>query len=69
MMHGCGKSDLAIVAVKPANNAEHPAEQSAVEGGDQGECGPAKHVPDAEPGKRVTGSGTHTAHICRYDPW
>jgi hypothetical protein len=58
-----------IVAVKPANNAEHPAEQSAVEGGDQGECGPAKHVPDAEPGKRVTGSGTHTAHICRYDPW
>jgi|SRR6516164_6284368 hypothetical protein len=31
MMHGCGKSDLAIVAVKPANNAEHPAEQSAVE--------------------------------------
>jgi len=31
MMHGRGKSDLAIVAVKPANNAEHPAEQSAVE--------------------------------------
>ena len=30
-------------------------------GGDQGECGPAKHVPDAEPGKRVTGAGTHTA--------
>ena len=72
MMHGRGKSDLAIVAVKPANNAEHPAEQSAVgncggasgaKGGDQGECGPAKHVPDAEPGKRVTGSGTHTAHL------
>src|SRR2546430_15220954 len=31
MMHGRGKSDLAIVAVKPANKAEHPAEQSAVE--------------------------------------
>src|SRR3954463_8684685 len=29
-------------------------------GRDQGECGPAKHVPDAEPGKRVTGAGTHT---------
>src|SRR5438552_639644 len=29
-------------------------------GGDQGECGPAKHAPDAEPGKRVTGAGTHT---------
>jgi hypothetical protein len=29
MMHGRGKSDFAIVAVKPANKAEHPAEQSA----------------------------------------
>src|SRR5947199_520679 len=29
-------------------------------GGDQGECGPAKHVPGAEPDKRVTGAGTHT---------
>ena len=26
-------------------------------GGDQGECGPAKHAPDAEPDKRVTGAG------------
>jgi predicted TIM-barrel fold metal-dependent hydrolase len=41
---------------------------SGAKGGDQGECGPAKHVPDAEPGKRVTGAGTHTANICRYDP-
>jgi RNA-directed DNA polymerase len=32
MMHGRGKSDFAIVAVKPANKAEQPAaEQSAVE--------------------------------------
>jgi hypothetical protein len=31
MMHGRGKSDFAIVAVKPANKAEYPAEQSAVE--------------------------------------
>jgi len=31
MMHGRGKSDFAIVAVKPANKAEHPAEQCAVE--------------------------------------
>ena len=29
-------------------------------GGGQGECGPAKHVPGTEPGKRVTGAGTHT---------
>jgi hypothetical protein len=30
MMHGRGKSDFAIVAVKPANKAGRPAEQSAV---------------------------------------
>src|SRR5437763_1843080 len=27
----------------------------------QGECEPAKHAPDAEPGKCVTGAGAHTA--------
>src|SRR5215470_19044254 len=30
-------------------------------GGGQGECGPAKHVPGAEPDKRVTSAGAHTA--------
>ncbi len=70
MMHGHEKSDPAIVAVKPANKANEPAaEASAVgkrggaggaKGGDRGECGPAKHVPGAEPGKRVTGAGPHT---------
>src|SRR5258706_4106267 len=29
--------------------------------GGQGECGPAKHAPGAEPGKRVTSAGAHTA--------
>src|SRR6201981_1775582 len=29
-------------------------------GGDQGKCEPAKHVPDAESGKRVTSAGAHT---------
>src|ERR1700676_5358553 len=29
-------------------------------GGGQGKCGPAKHAPDAESGKRVTGAGAHT---------
>jgi hypothetical protein len=29
-------------------------------GRDQGECGPATHGPDSEPGNRVTGAGTHT---------
>src|SRR4051794_12837376 len=37
-------------------------------GGDQGKCGPAKHVPDAEPGKRVTGAGPHTESLCRHTP-
>src|SRR5262249_35976766 len=37
-------------------------------GGDQGECEPAKHVPDAEPDERVTGAGAHTASICRHTP-
>ena len=52
MMDGPEKSDLAIVAGKPANKAS----------------GPAKHVPDAEPGKRVTGAGTHTANNGRHTP-
>src|SRR6516162_7683860 len=30
-------------------------------GGDRGECGPAKHGPDARPGNRDTGAGAHTA--------
>src|SRR5665811_364964 len=30
-------------------------------GGGQGECEPAKHGPDSEPGNRVTGAGAHTA--------
>src|SRR6185436_7176284 len=41
-------------------------------GGDQGECGSAKHVPDTEPGKRATSAGTHTesgSHpLCRHIP-
>jgi len=28
-------------------------------GGGQGKCGPAKHAPGTEPGKRVTGAGAH----------
>src|SRR5271154_5149360 len=30
-------------------------------GGVRGECEPAKHGPDTEPGNRVTGAGAHTA--------
>ena len=70
MMHGRGKSDSVIVAVKPTNNAEPSLRSSpranrcgagGAKDGDQGECGSAKHAPGAEPGKRVTGAGAHTA--------
>src|SRR6266568_1703388 len=42
-----------------------PGGAGGAKGGDQGECGPAKHALDSEPGKRVTGAGPHTASICR----
>src|SRR6266700_2528865 len=71
MMHGHEKSDLAIVAGKSANNVaprcgaiRGGVSRSGVDGakgGDQGECEPAKHVPGAEPDKRVTGAGSHAA--------
>ena len=78
MMHGHEKSDLVIVAMKPANKAE-PGRSAAArvggaKGGDQGECGPAKHAPDSEPGTRVTRAGSHTAHCFavthpRWEPY
>src|SRR5205814_8833326 len=39
----------------------------------QGECEPATHAPDSEPGKRVTCAGAHTANrngktLCRHTP-
>jgi hypothetical protein len=63
MMHGGGKSDFAIVAVKPANKAEQraaekpAAEPTAAEprAGTKGDAGEQKHVPDTESGERVTG--------------
>ena len=71
MMHGHEKSDLVIVAVKPANKAKKAAcggvcggGRSGVGGakdGGQGEYAPAKHVPGTEPGKRVKGVGAYTA--------
>jgi RNA-directed DNA polymerase len=66
MMHGRGKSDPAIVAGKPANKVE-PSTAEPVEprAGTEGNAGQQR---DAEPGRRVTGAGTHTANICRLDP-
>src|SRR6201987_4083225 len=41
-------------------------------GRDQGECGPAKHAPDAAPAPRGTGAGMHTESgehpLCRHTP-
>src|SRR5690349_18070594 len=55
------KSDLPVVAVKRANKAvSAAAEPVGAKGRGQGECGTAKHGPDAEPGSRVTGAGPHT---------
>ena len=78
MMHGHEKSDLAIVAEKPANKVAHRCGEirggvscsgvGGAKGGDQGECGPAKHALDSEPGSRVTSVGTHAATCCRLDP-
>jgi hypothetical protein len=62
MMNGYEKSDLAIVAGKLANKAEQSAAELVERrGGDQGECEPAKHALDSEPGSCVTGAGPHTA--------
>jgi len=57
MMHGPEKSDLSIVAGKPTNNSEGSEAESVErrEGG-QGEHGQARHAPDTEPGKCVSGS-------------
>jgi hypothetical protein len=78
MMHGHEKSDLVIVAMKPANKAKEAhcggvcgGERSGVggaKGGGQGEYARAQHVLDPEPGSRDKRAGTHTASICRHAP-
>src|SRR5262249_21431887 len=69
MMHGHEKSDLVIVAMKPANKAREAHRggvcggglSGGAKGGGQGEYAPAKHILDSEPGSRVTGAGAYTA--------
>jgi uncharacterized low-complexity protein len=71
MMYGHEKSDLVIVAMKPANKAKEThcggvcgGERSGVggaKGGGQGECASARHVLDSEPGTRGTRAGAYTA--------
>ena len=83
MMHGHEKSDLVIVAVKPANKARKApcggvcgggrSGVGGAKGGGQGEYAPAKHVLDSEPGSRVTGAGAYTATCAvthpRWEPY
>jgi hypothetical protein len=71
MMHGHEKSDLVIVAMKPANKAKKApcggvcgggrSGVGGAKGGGQGEYAPAKHVPGSEPDKRAKGVGAYTA--------
>ena len=78
MMHGHEKSDPVIVATKPTNKVaprcgavRGGVRRSGVggaKGGDQGECGTAKHALDSAPGSRVTGAGLHAATARRLDP-
>jgi hypothetical protein len=71
MMHGHDKSDLVIVAMKPANKAKKApcggicaggrSGVGGAKGGGQGECAPAKHALDPAPGSRVKSAGAYTA--------
>ena len=64
MMHGRGKSDLAIVAAKPANAAERSAAEPV-----ERRVGAKGNVSQQSTGRaqnresRVTGAGAHTASI------
>src|SRR5215475_3048 len=78
MMHGHEKSDLVIVAMKPANKARKAlcggvcgggrSGVGGAKGGGQGEYAPAKHALDSAPGSRVKGAGAHTA-TCARQSW
>ena len=63
MMHGREKSGLAIVAMKPSNEASMPAGGGGggAKGGGHGEGGPSTHAPDTALDQRDTGGGPHTA--------
>ena len=61
MMHGGGKSDAAIVAMKPTNKAERSAAEPVEPRAEaKGNASQQSTQPGAAPGKRVTGAGAHT---------
>jgi hypothetical protein len=55
MMHGGGKSDPDVVAMKPANKAERSIRRGAggAKGRDQGECNPSKARSGRSTGQSV----------------
>jgi hypothetical protein len=58
VMYGREKSDSAIVALKPANNAGQPAAEWVERRAEaEGNTVELTHAPDAEPGKCVPGAG------------
>jgi len=64
MMHGCGKSDLVIVAVKLANTAERsPAEPAEPRAGAKGNASQQSTGRAQHRDSRVTGAGAHTVSI------
>jgi hypothetical protein len=81
MMHGPEKSDLVIVAMKPANKAKPLRRRlrgrrsgvGGAKGGGQGEYAPAQHVLDPEPGSRDKRAGAYTATFAvthpRWEPY
>jgi len=78
MMDGHEKSDLVIVAVKPANKAKKAhcggicgggrSGVGGAKGGGQGECAPAKHVLDSEPRFACQRRWSTYGHLCRHPP-
>src|SRR5262249_51222290 len=70
MMHGHEKSDLAIVALKPANNAEQSAAELVERrtGGTKGNADQQSTHWTQSQARVVTGAGPHTACLCRHTP-
>jgi hypothetical protein len=62
MMHGRGKSDEAIVAVKPEQGRAICCGVGGAKGRGQGECAPSKHAPDTVPGSACHTRWPHAYH-------
>ena len=69
MMHGGGKSDSVIVAVKPANKAERSAAESVEpRAGTKGNAGQHSTRWTQSRISVSQGVGSHTARYCRQYP-